>query len=243
VGIDRFLTTGDASVISNLTTENIRPILKETEGQDSHAQHLRKMAQTIFEFAQNSATCRGKELPKAALAVQENIEQAIHSSDHLVKPLKPLLEKMQARFQGYQHHQDLLNIFHVIKWCREHNLIQQGLTLLEESLITHLCHKVGFNADNLQQRHAISGAISFIAQKSPDGMSGGKEKDSLRAEDVIEIITPHIPSREFVKTFERLRSARNDINHGGYSANYKKAKDFQKTFDKVLTEFEKQLSS
>lgn len=239
VGIDRFLNTGDASVISDLTAKNIRPILKETRGQDSHAQNLRKMAQAIFDFAQNSATCRGKELPEAALAVQKNIAHAIQSSEHLVKPLKPLLEKMQTRFQAYQHHQDMLNIFQVVKWCSTHNLIQQGLTLLEEGVITDLCQKLGLDADNFDDRHTVSGAIAIIARKSPQLEHEFNAEHELK----LEVIQQHLPSREFVKAFESLRSARNDINHGGYSKDYKKAKDFQKTFDKLLMEFEKQFNN
>ena len=245
VGIDRFLNTGDASVISMLTSHNITPILKETQGKDTHAKQLRQMAKAIDAFAQNTVTCRGKELSESALNVRQNIAEAILSSNSLVKPLTPLLKRMENRFQGYVVEEDLKNAFEVAKWCREHQLIQQGLTILQESLITYFCHNIGLDEDNIDHRHAISGAVSLIAQKSSESDSGsaGKEKAQITRENVVENLKPLLPSRTFVKSFERLRKARNDMNHAGFTQGYKKAHAFQKTFDQLLEELESELTT
>lgn len=243
VGIDRFVNTGDASVISTLTSQNITPILKETQGQDTHANQLRQMANAIDMFAQNTATCRGKELSRSAVNVQRNITEAILSSAALVKPLTPLLNRMEDRFQGYDSAHELRNAFEVARWCQDHQLIQQGLTILQESLITHFCHIMNLNEDDIEHRHAISGAISLLAQKSSpsDSASSGKEKPHITREDIVDALEPLLPSRAFVKAFEGLRKARNDMNHAGYTQGYKKAKAFQRSFHQLLEEFDKEL--
>lgn len=237
VGIDRFLNTGDASAISALTRENIQPLLTASRGQNHHAQTLRYMAQSLENFAQNSATCRGKDLSSSALLVRRNIEQAIQASRQIAMPLQPLLEKMQRRFQPYREDRRLLNLFEIVKWCQEHQLIQQGLTILEESILTELCRQLEGDPDDIEFRHAISAGIAAIARKSPeyDAEFHAKYRDRLNLEQ----LRPLLPSKNFVNAFERLRRARNDINHSGCLKHPKKAHEFAKILATVAEQFER----
>jgi len=239
VGIDRFLNTGDASVISPLTEKDVHRILKKTRAQHKQeAKNLKKMAKAISKFAQNCATCRGKKLSNSVLQVKKYIEHSLQSSGDLIKPLTPLLEKMQARFQVFEPHRETANIFEIVKWCREHNLIQQGITILEEGLITDLCGKLGLDADKYRDRLAVSRAIKIVARNNPKLEVEYNEKHKVH----IETIRQYLPSEKFVSAFEGLRSARNDINHAGYTKQYKRAEKFQKTFDKLLTDFKEEIS-
>jgi len=239
VGIDRFLHTGDASVVTALTTNSMQPMLSATKGQDVHAGNLQNLAKAMADFSQNASVCRGKELSRSALAVQHHLANSIQSSEQRLKPLTPLLRKMHVHFQPYAEQRDTQNLFEVVKWCRDHQLVQQGLTLLEESLISGLCRKLGLNADCVEHRHSVSGAISMIAKKLTD-----KEREFDASHSFsIEELRRHLPSREFVKAFERLRSLRNDINHGGYNREYKHASVFKTRFNALLRDFEQDITS
>ena len=82
---------------------------------------------------------------------------------------------------------------------------------------------------------------NFDVYTESDSASGIKDKPQITREEIVDELKPFLSSRTFVKAFERLRKARNDMNHAGYTQGYKKAKAFQKVFDQLLEEFDKEL--
>lgn len=233
-GIDRFLKTGRAEMISELLTQEAVPrILKTSRGEQvQHANNLRNIAKSTLAFAQNNATCRGKSLSDSALLVQQHLTDAIQSSEHYVKPLKPLLGQMQFHFQVFHDNQEMCNIFEIVTWCLEHNMIQQGLTILQEGIITDICHRLGLDADNYHEcRKVVSTAIKVISMNSPQREARyNKNHPHLQ----LNTIRPHLPSGKFIRAFERLRKARNEISHGGYSKHPRKARGFHQTLKHAL---------
>lgn len=239
VGIDRFLNTGDASVVKTLTEKQVHTILRKTRGLNKQeAENLKAMARAISDFAKNCSTCRGKELSPSALRARDYIGTSLQASDDLIKPLTPLLEKIQTHFSMFQPENELRNIFQVVRWCREHYLIQQSITILEEGLINDFCQKLSINPDNYREKQAVSAAIAFIAQsKRPDA----RTKPGKNCAAYITSLLSLLPSEKFISNFDRLRNLRNDINHAGYSENYQQADKFQQAFDEIFGELQQEL--
>jgi len=239
IGIDRFLNTGDASAIVDSTNQEIDRIRQDSRGQaENHAQNLRAISDATRAFSRNAATCREKALPHDILAIQQCLDEAIQSSEFLAKPLTPLLEHLQERFQIFSqepHHQTA-NMFEVVQWCLDHNLIQQGLTLLQEIVVTDLCRKLGLDTGDYNDRSVIPRAIGAIAQESPLPGFEYTEGEYLRLDDVRKCLPT--PSNDFVNAFQKLRKARNNINHASSS---KSAKHFHKVLKKTLRELRKAL--
>jgi hypothetical protein len=52
------------------------------------------------------------------------------------------------------------NMMKVVNWCCEHNLIQQGITILQEGVITFLCERYGIDA-NGDDREIINQAAAI----------------------------------------------------------------------------------
>lgn len=239
VGIDRFLNTGDASVVKTLTEEQVYSILKKTRDHNKReAENLKALARALSNFAKNCATCRGKELSPSALHVKHYIETSLRASDELIKPLTPLLEKIQAHFTMFNPDDEIRNLLHVVSWCREHNLMQQSITILEEGLITDFCHKLGLNPDDYTERKVISAAISFLACHKK---SEGKNKPGKNYAAYVAPLLSLLPSNEFIRNFERLRNMRNDMNHAGHSENSQRADKFQKAFDELFEKIRQEL--
>lgn len=235
VGIDRFLNTGDASVIASLTNEVIPQILKESDNQYlEHTCNLRKIVQAIFNFSQNSVMCRRKELTYSALTIPEYLDRAILSSEQILKPLTPLLKTMQERFQAFAPDQELANMFHIVRWCSDRNLIQQGLTLLYEGIITELNNRLGLRGETYHERQIVTTAIRLMKMKDPAGLSQQfYDKYHLTFGDVQQCFPE--PSAQFLSIFETLRQARNAINHGG---SRKKASFFRQSLKQSLAKLE-----
>ncbi len=211
LAIDRFLGTGDARRVCELAQSRVRPILKEARGQDQEAQAIRRLAGLLEDFTKNLSTCRGQKISGNVASLQHAL--AVTAYPDLLPPLKPLLYQLSKKVQGFtgQAVQDGLQ---AARWCLEHNLIQQGLTILQETLITHFVTQGGFDPKVKKQRdlasqaaHIFRNTIEPSAWRTP-------------AADHPEIVQQHLAyfqgHPDLVEVFCNLSQARNDINHAGY---------------------------
>ena len=120
----------------------------------------------------------------------------------------------------------------VAKWCLKSNLIQQGVTILYETLITFLLDRAtaGYLDEGL--RKAASSAVQLYSQKKPKTeWTGDAATHPEITQKIIEICAENA---EVAKLIDRLGKVRNDINHGGYKKDSLKARDLEKKFRLAL---------
>lgn len=211
LAIDRFLGTGDARKINDLAQKSIKPLLASSRGQDRDAAAIRRVANLLMEFSKNLSTCRGKSFPEIARSLRQALEQ-FHYPD-LIPPFKPLLQRLEKRMEVFQG-DEVQDGLKAAAWCQEHNLIQQGLTLLQETLITYFVKQAGGSPGDRVNRELASQAVTIFLEGIP------QEKWYPPAHLHPEIIHRHL---EFLhhyeglaKIFRNLSQIRNDINHGGW---------------------------
>ena len=132
--VDRFLEAGDAKEVSRLARDTVSPILKKSRGKDSKASAIRDVANALDFFTKNLYSCRGPKLVQAAEYLKSELSKAKQAED--IKPLVPLFEHIRrsvSQFRGDSVHDGVK----AAKWCLDHNLIQQGYSILQETLITY----------------------------------------------------------------------------------------------------------
>ncbi len=104
-------------------------------------------------------------------------------------------------------------------------MIQQGITQLQEAVITLLCQRLKYKSSNIGIRNIISSYLSFGINNPEE-----KWKEPLTSEVGKSIISElktmeHI--KEIAKAYNALSEKRNDINHGGYTRNRVESKKFK----------------
>ena len=113
-----------------------------------------------------------------------------------------------------------------IAWCIEHDLVQQGFTLLRELIITRIMLKLGSykKEEVYDEKKRME-----IEKKITDGIDAKKEKAIIKE------------SSSFLNQFDKditlydqIKNLRNDINHGGFRKSPRSPDSLRNTLQKLF---------
>jgi CRISPR-associated Csx2 family protein len=237
--IDRFVSTGDATAVVNLAHRSVHPVLKETRGQDTDAAAIRKFAGELERFAAVRRNCRGLELTETAVALHQALANVRGQS--LLNPLQPLLDRLENQVAGARE-EDVSQGLSAAQWCCEHGLVQQGLTILQETMITFiLTMALGASADDMESRKVV-GSAGKIALKniSEKEWKGDAAKFPEKTKEVISWLNGR---DRLLALLRNLANFRNDINHCGMRDNPAKHENIKKGLHSSLEEAERIIQS
>jgi len=211
VAIERFLQTGNANMISTLSNQELKPLLIETSGMIGGK--LRKLIGVIKEFSENVSTCRFPKFKKNIESIIQIIPEAESELEKL-KPFKPLFNEIKTQFYNFQNIDDISIGINIAKWCLERDFIQQGYTILRETIINYVIIKI-LNKYDLKDR---------ITRENSEKMLNTMDKE--------------IPE-EIINLWREIIEYRNDINHAGLSEqNLHKYNDLKKKLKDFILKFE-----
>lgn len=212
VAIDKFLNTGssrDIEFLIDVTRERFGRLYEY-----DRANFFKHLKTSIHSYTNSITTCRGREISNMALGLKSMIEESSKSPELFhIKPIIPLLEKNDLELKSYTDNQHM-NMLEVAKWCYEHDLIQQGITILQEGIITFLCEKYTLDSNNIDVDRKIINQASRIKAEKLD-VKGWKKP----AVDNVETVKRIIDDKYFKEASDLLNSmteTRNDINHAGW---------------------------
>ena len=234
--VEMFVRSADAQKLEPLLDQQIGETEQTTLGKELNA------------LAKGIRTSRGKQLTqelKLKEVRQKVIELKQQADNGLKRQLPPLLDRIEGKIHAFNTYTSE-NGFAAVEWCIEHNMVQQGYTLLQESLITWLIEKT-FSDIILSQHEemravaqaalrgnnddSIDNIVSFCSRKRNnreyfDNYRGGMEDAAIKLVDkrkeydglkeAFLDITAKESEDETVAE-ELAGGLRNDINHGGYN--------------------------
>lgn len=208
LAIDRFLGAGDAVPACDLATRSVRPILTASKGQDKAAAGIKSIARGLRDLSQAISTCRGSRISEIATSLKRDMGS--YGSLDLLPALRPLLDRVSERvilFQG----DPVQDGIQAARWCLDHNLIQQGYTILNETLITHCLARIGGDPTNPRVRDLILYAAKAYGE---DKQMSARDLELLEAMRVF-----FCNNQDLAKIMIGLSDRRNDLNHAGYRNN------------------------
>lgn len=174
-------------------------------------------------------TNRGLEITKGEIFKQLNeaiqtVKNNLSSDEVLLRILDKVVEKISI----FQPKTSWENGLTAVKWNIEHGLIQQGVTMLQEVVLTFLCEKYNLNYTDRSCRNDIGGVLYAINRKvslddaklSIEKKVNGDEEGRYHRNDrwdLLSKIKEDVEKTELAKQYDAVtQSLRNDINHGGY---------------------------
>jgi hypothetical protein len=172
------------------------------------------MGDAMEAFSAMIVTCRGPEIERTASKVKAKLRAARELD--LPRPFLPLFQRLEQRLEAFGAG-TLQDGIAAARWCSDHNLVQQGYTILEEVIFTHVVSQVGGDPRARSQREITSHAFTLVCRGwAEDRSKWGK--DALEAIDFTLKVVYFIQDCEGLdKTVGRLRTRRNDINHAGFT--------------------------
>ncbi|MDP2647449.1 MAG: TIGR02221 family CRISPR-associated protein [Desulfobacterales bacterium] len=227
--VDRFLGAGDAEAVSKLALDDVAPLRKETRGKDTDATAVKGVATALNFFSSRLATCRGPEIVQAGNFLKNELGKA--GNTNFIKAFYPLFEhisKQVAPFIGDEVNDGI----QAAQWCLNHNLIQQGFTIRDETLISYFVRRSGKDINDKTQREIASAAASLARKNTPEEeWSGEAGKNKKTTKKYLEL---HKKEKSLLKLFGEISQYRDDLNHAGYRQDMKKPEKFKNALKQIL---------
>jgi hypothetical protein len=204
---------------------NINPILKNTQGQDNEAKLLRELSTKLKQILPLINTSRGKDLERFDWEGLKATSIGLNKIDFSIKPFKQLFEIIDSKVATF-YDTDLIWL-QSAKWCFKHNLIQQGITQLQEGVLSYLISYLRIiTNDNFydplieKPRNLLASAIKILNDEI-------EEKDWKKEALEFNNRTHQIIQLQIIKDFSTIyvnfSADRNDVNHAGYKENSRSA--------------------
>lgn len=249
------------SFIRHGNSGQIDEIYKKLKREENRQNKERSLAvlsdavQGIGFLTHNIETCKGRfveegsEKKNAQYSIRgayqffkTSISKITENQRKVIKPFEQLLLKIEESIDEVFSKQKTDDEFGIatIEWCIKNNLIQQGFTALEESLVTYTCDKYGVNYNKKKEREAfdreVINAVAYILKK------GAKEeevvlllKDTIKDSEYLQM-AQKLPI-EIAKLANKIGGIRNNINHFGYNEDKFTFKNLNKNLKDYYNEF------
>jgi CRISPR-associated Csx2 family protein len=235
-----FIEFGNTQNLANTLNNEVdilglADLSKKQKGRLNH--ELKEISKIINEFAGVIATNRGHEIinNKNVEALKDSIKN-IKQLGAEVAPLIPffnLLKRIEREVAQYRK-EDLRNGFIAVQWCKKNKLIQQGLTLLQEFLVSLCLDHLGENYDDKNFRDFISAYLGY-RENSKDDFEFNKI-DPKKQEELIILLQNNNSFLVEIKAIyhDLANTHRNDINHAGFGRQPRSYQEFEKALDRNL---------
>jgi len=232
--IDRFTTSGDAQRMVEMTRKRARKQKLQIMRSDWQADGLSKLADALSAFTGSMTTCRAKEISQHARDLKQRV--AAVSGQELIKQLTPLLTKMEETLSEFTG-DDIDDGVAACRWCLRHNLVQQGFTLLEETMITHVLQQSGLENNGQDERALVPKAISIKGNKHQDSPKDWDAAAVEHKEQIQKILTWLDDNPQYHEYMRNLIKYRNDLNHAGMRDSPMGAKKFTEKLEELVNFF------
>ncbi|MCM8901258.1 TIGR02221 family CRISPR-associated protein [Caldicoprobacter algeriensis] len=245
IGVERYLKTGDASIINQLTGEESSKLSKRIREDISQSELpvdaatlfreprlLRRLSDAMMQFSSAVFACRGQDLSIKALELKRAINEVVETKayEH-IKPLAQIMDLLKNRFDRFGQDEHV-NMLEAVRWCLENNMYQQGLTILEEGLISFACDTYGLDKKDKEIREEIN----RYAHKIHNNTDVNLVKSLFIEKDFN-------ATKEFYELLYDVCYIRNDINHAGWTKHPVKSSTFKEKLEEFLTKAEKLIYS
>lgn len=243
IATDRFLESGDVKSAGILAEKGVQGILRDSCGGDKAAIAITQLGRSLAAFNTMLTTCRGPEISRATLRLKQNTEKCRLAD--LPSPFRPLFERIRQRLEAFSGNQ-LEDGLAAVRWCVDHNLIQQGFTILEEILLSYVVGGVGQDPCDDTSRNIASQVFTIIRKgirETPSLWHKPSKDNPELALKMVEFVLNH---KDLDKTGSALQLLRNDLNHAGFGKDkkpLKQAGQFGKDLRKWLVKTEEVLKS
>lgn len=209
-----FLKNGNLSMLKSLCTKNFTPILKATKGADQDAVALKRYMDALRKVVDDMNICRGVSILKG-----EHIAQLYECSNALskviIEPMKPIIDILKVSFAGFIPSENIKNGYYAAKWCFDNQLFQQSLTILHETITSHICESEGLCVTDVNDREIVNKSFHIFLEVLPKEKWMCQEMQMQKIEKVLKNKYLSL----LASTFKVTTELRNDLNHAGMRPN------------------------
>ena len=222
-----FLKNGNITQLKSMCDQNLKPILKEAKGSNVAATTLKKYMIALENVVNDMNTCRGINIIQGS-NISELFTLSSQLTNVIIEPLKPIIEKMRDSFVEFIPSPNIKNGYLAAKWCFDNQLYQQSLTILHETIISHICESEKWN--DIHHRDMVSKALNIYIHKI-------EPEEWQCTPDQVELIKEILNNKtleSLASTYKVTTNLRNDYNHAGMRNNPTNRQRFISKLKKII---------
>lgn len=195
-------------------TDKLKDLVDKTT-ENTFNDESRKLAFNINSITKSMNYNRGQKIIEGNLF--KNCKKQINeiSQKRVLPAFKPILEKVQKKIEKFKLNSPS-NFIVATEWYLEHDMIPQGITMLQEGLITWLLVKYDFDYQDRFLRETISALLSKrFDNKTQWTPPRYYETYKSQADTIMDDKNYTL----FCPIYKQITEIRNDVNHGGFRKN------------------------
>lgn len=207
-----YLENGNTDRLKLLSKSTLDPILREAKGKDKNAKLMEKLIDSIHDATEDFQTCRGMNIVNA-IHIKKVKESLSQMESSFIKPLNPLIKKLESSFKPFDSDFNVHNGFHAAQWCYNNGLYQQSATILQENIVTYFCNRHNIEIDDEAQRNLINSAFGIYLNNTAEEKWRMNDEEKEKTKTIL--ADKELTNEDMANSFGRLTQLRNDINHCG----------------------------
>ncbi len=225
-GADEFINFGSA--------QRLKQLLSRHNEIDSNFSTSLETFTSIIKSSRGINIIEGKEsdlINRLSLKIQEETP---------LKPVIPIIDEIKSSLSQYKLN-DISNGLYAVEFCINHKLIQQGITILTEHIITYTLFLNKLDWSIQLNREICSRCLSVKNKTSYrymfDNLTDEQIKNYMLENEIVNTIFGWETHRKMSEVYSSLAiGSRHDINHGGFRP---KPKTFEELSNSLLKYYEK----
>lgn len=182
---------------------------------------LNNFINALHNFLDDMKLCLGPNILKG-----ENVNEIVNCHERIVEefegiiaPIPPIINKIQLSLHGFEqtdslHFESIKNGYMSAKWCYDHQLYQQAVTILDENITTDFCQRLGTNEHVFKERVASNALLRWGCYREEDWEAESLE--GIREKVQAAVSSPAV--QDFIKLMRKdvvwiHNDCRNKYNH------------------------------
>jgi CRISPR-associated Csx2 family protein len=186
------IQNGNIEKLKELTKKNALMPLLRTKGEKNLSRRmvdepLRNYVDALQKFLEDMKLCLAPNILSGTTVneIRAYNEQVMEVKEDVIAPIPPIIEKIEQSLQRFEetdtmHPESLHNGYEAAKWCYDHQLYQQSITILDENITTDFCQRLGTDEWVYEQRTASNACLRWggyrVEDWKKDGLADIREK-------------------------------------------------------------------
>lgn len=248
-----FIENGNANQLVYLSKQ-ATSLMRQEYGSTTTVNAISNLINNLDSLVKELRLCRGKDIyNNKTISVLKDKLSVINESLSLNKesdsPLYPIIDKIANSFDSFStERQTVYNGFKAAKWCLDHHLEQQALTILKENITSYLCQKIDLDVVELGNRELVDSAVYLLVNhksideckkpsltNSQQQLNESEQDEIIKCKlDLIDRLMQNAEVVQLVDYIDKINTIRNDINHAGMRQNPQGANDINSEIHRLV---------
>lgn len=200
IAMEKYLSSGESNKLKQLVKESNSKV----DWNGVSKEEIKKLTNWIDkndEFSKSVFICQSHDISKIGNEIREGVDEAKYIANRIMPALDKAMEKIENKFNGYKASEIVNNVHETVKWCSEHDMLQQGYTLLRENIITYVYENLQLDKSILLEKE------KDIYEKNPKNKKWIKRGADVK-EEAIARLREHIQKALIVGKWEKYNKYR-----------------------------------